>query len=120
MTTKELDKEIKTVQDYIKEEVYDDPVSQQERLRKLSQYMGWIPELKSQVQKALEEATGKATLKLVKGNYQWTILNNLIKAEVSEENARFVQVERIGATIGKQIDALRTLISYAKEERKES
>jgi hypothetical protein len=120
LTDKELDKEIKEVNNYISEKVLNDPVTQQERLVKLCQYIGWLPELKAQSQLLLEKAIGKATEKYLPKGYQWTILNNLVKADVAEENARFTEVERIGSAISHQIDALRTLVSFAKEEMKNS
>ena len=115
-----LDKQIKEIQEYINQELYNDAVSLQERLLKLSQYIGWVAELKSRAQEELEIAIGVQTTELVKGNYQWAILNNLVKGNVAKENSRVVQLDRIGSAISHQIDAIRSVVSFAKEELKNS
>lgn len=113
-----IDKDIKEIQDYITEQLVNDPVTLQDRLLKLSQYIGWVAELKSRAQEELEMAIGNATEKLLSGNYQWAVLNNLIKGKVAKENARVVQLDRIGSAISHQIDAIRSVVSFAKEELK--
>lgn len=117
---KSLDSEIKEIQEYISQQLHNDPVSLQERLLKLSQYIGWVAELKSRAQEQLEIAIGQATKELISENYKWAILNNLVKGNVAKENSRVVQLDRIGSAISHQIDAIRSVISFAKEELKNS
>ncbi len=122
MKSDKLDKEIQQIQDYINEIIFKDPITIQERLLKLSQYIGWVAELKSQATEQLEESTGKVTVEILKREEKqsWSLLNNIIKAKVAKENKRVVQLDRIGSAITHQIDALRSILSFQKEELKNS
>jgi hypothetical protein len=72
-----------------------------------------IPDVKARYNDALATVSEEVLSKWDKKSPA-TLLNNIVKGRLSAEQKEVDFAERINATISKQIDAMRTCISYGK------
>jgi len=116
----ELKKEAKDIQDYLEITCSDNPEEMVERIKDLSVYMARSGEMLAKAkylynQRTTAEITN-TIIAIAKEQYlSATAQNALVKAIAQEEQYLVDWLERINRTCTHQIEALRSLLSYEKE-----
>lgn len=112
--------EIKEMQDYLEITCSNTPEEIQERISTLSVYMARSGEMlakaKQNLRKKKASEIGETIVKIAKQNCLSAKAQNALVEAIAEEEAFLVDwIERINRTCTHQIDALRSLLSYEKE-----
>lgn len=116
-----LKKEAKNMQDFLEIHCSDDPNEYTERIKSLSVYMArsgqMLADAKLLYNKKVTSEIGETIIKIAKEQFlSATAQNALVKSIAQDEQYLVDWIERINRTCYHQIEALRTLISLAKEE----
>ena len=113
--------EIKQMQDYLEITTTSNPMEIQERLSELMVYLARSSELLAIARKDLRKKKSAEIAQTIiavakETNLSSKVQNQLLES-IAEEEAFLVDwLDRINSTIVHQIDGLRSLLSYAKEE----
>lgn len=111
------------IQDYLDITCSENPEEMTERIRVLSVYMArsgkMLADAKKLYNKKVASEIGETIIKIAKEQYlSATAQNKLVKAIAQDEQYLVDWLERINRTCIHQIDALRSLLSYEKEQLK--
>ena len=113
--------EIAELQSYLEITTTSNPIEIQERLSELMVYLARSSELLAIARKELRKKKSAEIAKTIiavakETNLSSKVQNQLLES-IAEEEAFLVDwLDRINSTIVHQIDGLRSLLSYAKEE----
>ena len=113
--------EIKQMQDYLEITTTSNPMEIQERLSELMVYLARSSELLAIARKELRKKKSAEIAQTIiavakETNLSSKVQNQLLES-IAEEEAFLVDwLDRINSTIVHQIDGLRSLLSYAKDE----
>ena len=113
--------EIKQMQDYLEITTTSNPMEIQERLSELMVYLARSSELLAIARKELRKKKSAEIAQTIIAVAKETNLSSKVQNQlldcIAEEEAFLVDwLDRIISTIVHQIDGLRSLLSYAKEE----
>ena len=113
--------EIKQMQDYLEITTTSNPMEIQERLSELMVYLARSSELLAIARKELRKKKTAEIAQTIIAVAKETNLSSKVQYQllesIAEEEAFLVDwLDRINSTIVHQIDGLRSLLSYAKEE----
>lgn len=113
--------EIKQMQDYLEITTTSNPMEIQERLSELMVYLARSSELLAIARKELRKKKSAEIAQTIIAVAKETNLSSKVQNQlldcIAEEEAFLVDwLDRINSTIVHQIDGLRSLLSYAKEE----
>lgn len=116
-----LKQEAQEIQSYLEIHTSDNPDEYTERIKALSVYMArsgqMLADAKRLYNNKVTSQIGETIIKIAKENcLSATAQNALVKSIAEEEQYVVDWLERINRTCYHQIEALRTLISMAKEE----
>ena len=115
-----LRKETAHIQEYCEIVCSENPDEIQERIRFLTAYLArtafMLKEAKSMLRRKKSLEIGETIIKIAKENYLSAKAQNaLIDCIANEENELVDWLDRLNATCTHQIDAMRSLLSYEKE-----
>ena len=82
------------------------------------QWLARSSELMAEARYILDEARGRMAEKYLDSSA--TVLREMVGRDTAQENKLLVLADRLNATLVHQIDSVRTLISFEKEQRKNS
>ena len=113
--------ESQTIQDYLDITISNDPAEFVSRISTLMTYMSRSGEMLAKSKKELRNKKtteiSKTILKIAKENCLSATVQNALLDSICEEEAFMVDwLERINRTCTHQIDGLRSLLSYEKEQ----
>lgn len=116
-----MKKEAQYIQDYLDITCSENPEEMAERIRVLSVYMArsgmMLADAKKLYNKKVASEIGETIIKIAKEQYlSATAQNKLVKAIAQDEQYLVDWLDRINRTCTHQIDALRSLLSYEKEQ----
>lgn len=121
MEIDKINKEAREIQDYLDITVSSDPEEIVERISTLMSYMSrsgemWI-QAKRYLRKKKTSEINKTIIAIAKTGHLSATVQNALLDSICEEEAFLVDwLERINRACVHQIDGLRSLISYQKEE----
>lgn len=120
ITIDELRKEAALIQEYCEIVCSENPDEIQERIRYLTAYLArtafMLKESKSMLRKKRMSEIGETIIKIAKENYLSAKAQNaLVDCIANEENELVDWLDRLNAACTHQIDAMRSLLSYEKE-----
>jgi len=123
MSTEELNKEAGEIQSYLDITVSTDPTEMAERIATLMSYMSRSGYMFAQAKKILRsrktQEIGKTIIKIAKASHLSATVQNALLDSICEEEAYLADwIERLNRGCVHQIDGLRSLLSYEKEELK--
>ena len=121
MTTEEIKKEAADIQSYLEIDVSDNSAEIDERIKTLCTYMSRSGEMLAFAKKILREQKTKEISKTILAIAKESCLsakvqNALLDSICTEESFLVDWCERINRGCVHQIDALRSLLSYDREE----
>lgn len=113
--------EIKQMQAYLEIQTSTNPEELQERIATISVYKARSGEMYAEAKKALRRKKSSeisnTIIKIAKESHLSASVQNALLDSICEEESFLVDIlDRLNAACTLQIDALRTLLSYAKEE----
>jgi energy-converting hydrogenase Eha subunit C len=113
--------EVKKIQDFLDVTVSSDPAELVDRIATLMTYMSRSGEMLAQSKKILRSKKAseisKTILAIAKEQFLSATVQNALLDSICEEEAFMVDwIERINRTCTHQIDGLRSLLSYEKEQ----
>ncbi len=116
-----MNEEAKQIQDYLEIECSNNPEEIQERISILNVYMARSGEMLAQAKKLYNQKVSsqiaETIIKIAKEQYlSATAQNALVKSIAEEEQFLVDWIERINRSCTHQVDALRSLLSYEKEQ----
>lgn len=117
----ELKKEAEQIQAYLDITVSGDPEEMSERISTLMSYMSRSGEMLAKAKKILRarktSEINKTIISIAKASHLSASVQNALLDSICEEESYLVDwTERINKTCTHQIDGLRSLLSYEKEE----
>lgn len=120
MTIDDLIKEAKEIQDYIDITCSDNPLEIQERMRIIATFMSRTAFMLAQAKKLLRkrktEEISNTIIAIAKESCLSAKVQNALLDSIAEEEAYLVDwLDRLNAAATHQIDTLRSLLSYEKE-----
>lgn len=115
--------EVQLIQDYLDITVSSDPAEYVSRIATLMAYMSRSGEMYAKAKKELRNKKtteiSKTIIKIAKENCLSASVQNALLDSICEEEAFMVDwLERINRSCTHQIDGLRSLLSYEKEQMK--
>ena len=115
-----MNAEAKKIQDYLEVTLSDNPEEITQRIKDLSVYMArsglMLAEAKKRLRDKKSSEISKTILEIAKQNFLSAKAQNaLVESIAQEENFLVDWLDRINKTCTHQIDALRSLLSYEKE-----
>ena len=115
-----MNAEAKKIQDYLEVTLSDNPEEITQRIKDLSVYMARSGQMLAEAKKRLREKKNseiyETILEISKQNFLSAKAQNaLVESIAQEENFLVDWLDRINKTCTHQIDALRSLLSYEKE-----
>jgi uncharacterized protein YoaH (UPF0181 family) len=121
MTTDELRQETETMQAYLEITVSNEP---EEMVERISTLMGYMSRSGKMLAEAKKQLRAKKTMEISKtivaiaktGHLSARVQNALLDSICEEESFLVDLIERINRGCVHQIDGLRSLLSYEKEE----
>jgi hypothetical protein len=121
MNTEEIKKEAEVIQGYLDITVSNDPTEMAERISTLMSYMSRSGFMLAQAKKYLRSKKtteiSKTIIKIAKEGHLSATVQNALLDSICEEEAYMVDwLERLNRGCVHQIDGLRSLLSYEKEE----
>ncbi len=116
----ELADEVDEIYSFIKLGLDRDPQGLTAELDTRGQYLARSAEIVADAQVILDKKRGEVAEKHVGTEESWNIIKHLIEAECSDEKRLYVLAERLNATLTHQCDSIRTLLSFAKEEMRQT
>jgi hypothetical protein len=121
MTIEEIEKEAGVIQSYLDITVSNDPFEISERIGILMSYMSRSGEMLALSKKILRERKTReisdTIIAIAKASHLSATVQNALLDSICEQESFLVDwVERINRGCVHQIDALRSLLSYEKEE----
>jgi hypothetical protein len=121
MNMQEIKKEAETIQSYLDIICSNDPEEMTERISNLMSYMSRSGEMLARAKKILRAKKtteiNKTIIAIAKtGHLSATVQNSLLDSICEEESFLVDWLDRINRSCTHQIDALRSLLSYEKEE----
>jgi hypothetical protein len=121
MTIDEIKKEASEIQSYLEIIVSDDPEEMSERISTLMSYMSRSGYMLAQAKKVLRAKKtteiSKTIIAIAKeGHLSATVQNALLDSICEEESFLVDWLDRINRSCTHQIDGLRSLLSFEKEE----
>jgi sugar-specific transcriptional regulator TrmB len=121
MTIDEIKKEAETIQSYLDIVVSKDPKEMAERISNLMSYMSRSGEMLARAKKELRARKtteiSKTIISIAKAQFLSATVQNALLDSICEEESFLVDwIERINRGCVHQIDGLRSLLSYEKEE----
>lgn len=113
--------EIEEIQKYLEITCSNDPAEIQDRISTLMVYLARTSEMLADAKKALRKKKSaeinSSIIAVAKENHLSSKVQNALLESIAEEECFLVDwLDRINSTIVHQIDGLRSLLSYAKEE----
>jgi hypothetical protein len=116
-----MHQEAQQLQDYLELECSDNPAEIAERIRTLSVYLArsgrMMAEAKIALRRRQTAEISAAILNIAKQQHLSARVQNTLLDSIAEEEAYMVDwTERINRSCTHQIDALRSLLSYEKEQ----
>ena len=113
--------EAKKIQDYLEINCSNNPVEVKQRISDLQVYMARSGEMlanaKTTLRRKKASEISETILKIAKENCLSAKAQNVLVDSIAEEDAYLVDwLDRINRSCTHQIDALRSVLSYAKEE----
>ena len=117
--------EIREIQSYLEISISNDPVEIQERIQTLMVYLARSAELLAQAKRELRikrttEISNTIIAIAKEQHLSGKVQNTLLESIAEEETYKVDWLDRINSTIVHQIDGLRSLLSFAKEEMRMS
>jgi hypothetical protein len=121
MKAEEIKKEASDIQNYLDIAVSDVPEEIQERISTLMSYMSRSGSMLAQAKKVLRAKKtteiNKTIISIAKSGHLSATVQNALLDSICEEEAFLVDwLDRINRSCTHQIDGLRSLLSYDKEE----
>lgn len=121
MTIEEMKKEAAAIQAYLDIAVSDEAVEMSERISTLMSYMSRSGEMLALAKKALRakktQEINQTIVSIAKSAHLSATVQNALLDSICEEESFFVDwLDRINRGCTHQIDGLRSLLSYEKEE----
>ncbi len=121
MTTDEIKKEAEVIQDYLDIIVSDVPEEMQERISTLMSFMSRSGHMLAQAKKVLRAKKtteiSKTIIAIAKEGHLSATVQNALLDSICEDEAFLVDwIDRINRSCTHQIDGLRSLLSFEKEE----
>jgi len=121
MNIDDTKKEAETIQSYLDIIVSNDPEEMVERISNLMSYMSRSGQMLAQVKKDLRSKKtleiSKTIIKIAKASHLSATVQNALLDSICEDESFLVDwIERINRGCVHQIDGLRSLLSYEKEE----
>ncbi|MGP1501882.1 MAG: hypothetical protein ACTTJM_08900 [Bergeyella cardium] len=118
-----LKKEAQKIQDYLEIHCSDEPAEITERIKTISVYMARSGEMLAQAKRLYNQKTtseiGRTIVKIAKEQFLSATAQNALVKSIGEEEMFLVDwIDRINKTCTHQMEALRTLLSYEKEQMK--
>lgn len=111
-----LNQKLNTIREIVDIEICDDMDSIIGKGTQLSGIIGLTAECKAQAKKEVEIARLKALDEIRDSGFSPTIMMKALDARCADELAAFTYADRLNAAVTHQMDLLRTIISYRKEE----
>ncbi len=115
-----LAKEVDQIYTFIKLGLDRDPQGLMAELDTRGQYLARSAEIVADAQILLDKKRGEVAEKHLGTEESWNIVKHVIEAQCSDEKKLYVLAERLNATLCHQMDGIRTLLSFAKEELRNS
>lgn len=113
--------EINDIQSYLEIECSTNPVEIQERISRISVYMARTGEMLAEAKRILRRKKSSeisnTIISIAKESCLSATVQNTLLESIAEDEAYLVdRIERLNKTCTHQIDALRSLLSYAKTD----
>jgi hypothetical protein len=114
-------KEIEEIQSYLEITCSDNPEEITQRIRELSAYLArtafLLRDAKYALRRKKASEIGEIVVRIAKEQYLSAKAQNALVDSIAAEEHRLVDwLDRLNATCTHQIDALRSLLSYEKEQ----
>lgn len=114
-------KEANVMQDYLEIECSDNPAEVMERLKTISVYQArsgvMLAEAKRIYRRKVSSEIASTIINIAKQNYLSATAQNALVSSIASEEAYLVDwLDRLNATCKHQQDALRSILSYEREQ----
>ena len=116
MSIVDLAKEVNEIYTSIKQPLDRTPQGLMQELDNRGQWLARSAEILADAQIILDSKRGEVAEQFVGTDESWNIVKHLIEAKCSDEKKLYLLVERLNATLSRQIDEIRTLLSYEKAQ----
>ena len=121
MTNEEIKQEAQTIQDYLDIVVSDNPTEMSERISTLMSYMSrsgyMLAEAKKDLRKKKTQEINRTIIAIARASHLSATVQNTLLDSICEEESYLVDwLERLNRSCTHQIDGLRSLLSFEKEE----
>jgi hypothetical protein len=94
------------------------PTGLLDRIDFLCQWLSRSAQIVAEVEVIYDWKKGELAEKHINTEQSWNIVKHIIEAGAGEEKRLYKLAERLNATVTHSLDAVRSLVSYEKEERK--
>ena len=111
-----LAEEVNELYTAIKEPLDRTPAGLMQELDNRGQWLARSAEILADAQILLDAKRGEVAESYFGTEESWNIIKHVIEAKCKDEKRLYLLAERLNATLSRQLDGIRSLLSYEKEQ----